>query len=459
MSARGAARQLGLPVLTVLLATLTAGAPVGVASAGNQSSANRSATTQSGTAVQPTDPAGLSARVDGLQGQVEAAAEQLAAGAIEHEQATARLALVTQQKTAAERALAALRDDSAHTRRHIDALARSAFKGQVPAELSVLLAGDPRLMADLEHLRRSAARAGGSQSSALAAVEVQRADHERLVQEQDRLRREALAEKQALEQRTVELVSQADELSAQLATTAADLARAEAVERARERERARAAEQAAAQAAAEAEAQAAQAQAQAAQAAQAQAAQARAAQDQGAARAATEQAPPATAPGATQPAAAGRPAPLALTDAGATGPACSVPRTTGLANGFLAGSDLCPLELGGGHQLRTDAAKAFDSLNRLRMTQTGTPLCVTDSYRSYAAQVDVFKRKPTLAAVPGRSQHGWGLAVDLGCGAQRFGTEMDRWLRANAGQFGWYHPSWADPGGSKPEPWHWEFAG
>jgi hypothetical protein len=24
-------------------------------------------------------------------------------------------------------------------------------------------------------------------------------------------------------------------------------------------------------------------------------------------------------------------------------------------------------------------------------------------------------------------------------------------------EFGWINPDWALPGGSKPEPWHWEF--
>ena len=31
------------------------------------------------------------------------------------------------------------------------------------------------------------------------------------------------------------------------------------------------------------------------------------------------------------------------------------------------------------------------------------------------------------------------------------------WLTANAPGFGWVHPAWAQPSGSKPEPWRWEF--
>ena len=82
---------------------------------------------------------------------------------------------------------------------------------------------------------------------------------------------------------------------------------------------------------------------------------------------------------------------------------------------------------------------------------------MTDSYRSYSAQVDVYRRKPGLAAVPGTSEHGWGLAVDFCGGIQDSGSAASAWMRANAGRFGWFHPSWAEPAGGRPEPWHWEF--
>jgi len=49
--------------------------------------------------------------------------------------------------------------------------------------------------------------------------------------------------------------------------------------------------------------------------------------------------------------------------------------------------------------------------------------------------------------------------VDIGaCCAVNAGTGVAfDWLTANAGRFGWVHPPWAQPGGSKPEPWHWEY--
>ena len=131
----------------------------------------------------------------------------------------------------------------------------------------------------------------------------------------------------------------------------------------------------------------------------------------------------------------------------------------GAANGFVPSSALCPLAGAPGHALRADAAAAFDRLNAAAVAERGAPLCVNDSYRSYAEQVSVFARMPRLAAVPGTSRHGFGVALDLGCGVERFGSEAYRWMKANGPRFGWVHPAWAEPNGSLPEPWHWEYAG
>jgi LAS superfamily LD-carboxypeptidase LdcB len=112
--------------------------------------------------------------------------------------------------------------------------------------------------------------------------------------------------------------------------------------------------------------------------------------------------------------------------------------------------------IGGGHLLRCDAAAAFNAMNFAHFTERGYPLVITDGYRDYAAQVDLRQRKPHLAATPGQSNHGWGLAIDLAVGG--WNGEVFRWLHANAHLYGWYHPLWARIDGSKPEPWHWEYA-
>jgi cell wall-associated NlpC family hydrolase len=130
----------------------------------------------------------------------------------------------------------------------------------------------------------------------------------------------------------------------------------------------------------------------------------------------------------------------------------------GYPNGLIPPSALCPLGVAG-HALRCDAAAAYRALSGAFAGAFGTPLCLTDSYRTYGSQVRLYGEKPALAAVPGTSNHGWGLAVDLCGGVERFGTPEYAWMVANAGRFGFLHPRWADPGNGREEPWHWEYAG
>jgi len=127
-------------------------------------------------------------------------------------------------------------------------------------------------------------------------------------------------------------------------------------------------------------------------------------------------------------------------------------------NGQIPVTALCPLVSAPGHLLRADAARSFDAMSRAYAQAFGTPLCVTDSYRSLAEQISVRARKPTLAAVPGTSRHGLGRAVDLCGGVEDFGTPQHAWVVQRAPMFGWFHPSWADESASKPEPWHFEYA-
>lgn len=128
----------------------------------------------------------------------------------------------------------------------------------------------------------------------------------------------------------------------------------------------------------------------------------------------------------------------------------------GYPNGFIPTAALCPVGVGA-HLLRCDAAASFVGLNEAYSAAFGQSLCVTDSYRTFDAQVRLYGAKPALAAVPGTSNHGWGLAVDLCGGAESFGSAQYAWLAAVAPSFGWVNPAWARPGGGREEPWHWEF--
>ena len=127
-------------------------------------------------------------------------------------------------------------------------------------------------------------------------------------------------------------------------------------------------------------------------------------------------------------------------------------------NGRFPASALCPLYAAPDEGLPRDNAMAFNAMSRAYEQQTGSPLCVTDAYRTFAEQVVVQLATPELAAVPGTSQHGVGLAVDLCGGVQSFATAAHLWMDRHAPLYGWFQPAWADSTGVLPEPWHWEFA-
>lgn len=137
-------------------------------------------------------------------------------------------------------------------------------------------------------------------------------------------------------------------------------------------------------------------------------------------------------------------------------PGCSGEGITGGENGRIPASQLCEL-WASGQSLRGDAAVALAELNRSFEAAFGRNLCITDSYRSLSEQYSVAARKPGLAARPGSSNHGWGLAIDLCSHETRSSAVMD-WLYSNGPAYGWDNPDWARPGGSGPrEEWHWEY--
>jgi len=126
-------------------------------------------------------------------------------------------------------------------------------------------------------------------------------------------------------------------------------------------------------------------------------------------------------------------------------------------NGEMPAAELCSLNFAPGHHLRADAAVALARLNIAYRAKFGHDLKLTDSYRSLASQESLAARKPGLAARPGTSEHGLGLAVDFADGVQNYDSKEYRWMRANAPTFGWQNPAWAIPPSSREEPWHWEY--
>ena len=97
-------------------------------------------------------------------------------------------------------------------------------------------------------------------------------------------------------------------------------------------------------------------------------------------------------------------------------------------------------------------APAAESLNRMieDAKRDGVTIGITDSYRPYAEQVDLARRKGLysqggLAAKPGTSEHGWGMATDLDLNGKALA-----WMRKNAGNYGFVE-------NVARESWHWAY--
>jgi LAS superfamily LD-carboxypeptidase LdcB len=126
------------------------------------------------------------------------------------------------------------------------------------------------------------------------------------------------------------------------------------------------------------------------------------------------------------------------------------PEELGFENGRIPKHAMQSIGVGN-HRLWGPAADGFTRM-RADARAAGVDIGVTDSYRSYDAQVDVARRKGLysqggLAATPGTSDHGWGMSLDLDLDSRALS-----WMRANAGRYGFVEDV-------PREPWHWTFGG
>jgi hypothetical protein len=117
-------------------------------------------------------------------------------------------------------------------------------------------------------------------------------------------------------------------------------------------------------------------------------------------------------------------------------------------NGRLPDSDLALIFQG---RLRKDAAATWNAMNvitrrhGIQLYPTGSK----SSYRTYAQQEELYRTMaPGMAARPGTSNHGWGLAVDVPTVA------MQNAINAHGTPYGW-QKRWSD---AAHEPWHFTFA-
>jgi LAS superfamily LD-carboxypeptidase LdcB len=97
-------------------------------------------------------------------------------------------------------------------------------------------------------------------------------------------------------------------------------------------------------------------------------------------------------------------------------------------------------------------APAAESLTKMiaDAEKDGVQIGITDSYRPYAEQIDLARRKGLysqggLAAKPGTSEHGWGMATDLDLNSKALG-----WMRQNGEKYGFVN-------NVARENWHWAY--
>ena len=122
------------------------------------------------------------------------------------------------------------------------------------------------------------------------------------------------------------------------------------------------------------------------------------------------------------------------------------------ANGRLPGSQLTPIP---GGQLRNDAAQSWLRLRNHIGRKYGVWICPTSqrtAYRTYPEQLyfwNLYRSgRGNLAAYPGTSNHGWGIAVDVPQ------TTMARLINREGAEFGW-QKRWSD---APSEWWHFRYS-
>ena len=104
---------------------------------------------------------------------------------------------------------------------------------------------------------------------------------------------------------------------------------------------------------------------------------------------------------------------------------------------------------GTGHRLWAPAARQYEQL-AAAARRDGVTIGITDSYRTFDAQVDLAERKGLyknggLAAVPGTSDHGWGRSLDL-----KLDSNALAWMRENGAAYGFREDV-------PRESWHWTY--
>ncbi len=97
-------------------------------------------------------------------------------------------------------------------------------------------------------------------------------------------------------------------------------------------------------------------------------------------------------------------------------------------------------------------APAAENLTRMIQDakKDGVTIGINETYRPYSEQVDLARRKGLysqggLAAKPGTSEHGWGMATDL-----ELNSSAQSWMKQHASDYGFVN-------NVPRESWHWAY--
>lgn len=141
------------------------------------------------------------------------------------------------------------------------------------------------------------------------------------------------------------------------------------------------------------------------------------------------------------------------------------PQTAGYSNGYLPSSVLCQVPgAASGYRIACRALPDFTAMSNAYRATFGRLLQVDhvspssiNCYRTYAQQVVLWNAYQNgtgnKAAVPGTSNHGWGMACDINMvrnGGAYYTSPTYYWLRDNAAGYGFSN----DVSG---EDWHWTY--
>lgn len=116
----------------------------------------------------------------------------------------------------------------------------------------------------------------------------------------------------------------------------------------------------------------------------------------------------------------------------------------------------------GGRSLTKKAAAAYERVNYAFQSQFGTQLVFNSGwtgYRSLDQQQTLFDQLGyPAAAIPGTSNHGYGIAGDFGSGVSTYGSPQHKWMDTVGRRYGWI-PLWESKGLARNtfEPWHWVY--